>query len=156
MPFGKHKGKELKDVPRSYLHWVWENLDIKHDELNECLESLFGDGDEVEAEVEDNEPCGNGKVIDIEKISKIWLVKMSNKYHPDRKEIPIFDMPLYTFAKDIDGDVWYRTVEGAMCIHGETAKDMGSHIWSDQELEDHQITAWPDPTVKAKFQEYFK
>lgn len=84
MPFGKHKGKELKDVPRSYLHWVWENLDIKHDELNECLESLFGDGDEVEAEVEDNEPCGNGKVIDIEKISKIWLVKMSNKYHPDR------------------------------------------------------------------------
>lgn len=23
MPFGKHKGKPMQDVPASYLHWLW-------------------------------------------------------------------------------------------------------------------------------------
>lgn len=23
MPFGKHKGKRMEDVPASYLHWWW-------------------------------------------------------------------------------------------------------------------------------------
>lgn len=23
MPFGKHKGERLEDVPASYLHWLW-------------------------------------------------------------------------------------------------------------------------------------
>lgn len=23
MPFGKHKGELLQDVPASYLHWLW-------------------------------------------------------------------------------------------------------------------------------------
>ncbi len=25
MPYGKHKGKELKDIPSDYLLWVWDN-----------------------------------------------------------------------------------------------------------------------------------
>jgi hypothetical protein len=25
MPFGKHKGKRMEDVPASYLHWLWFN-----------------------------------------------------------------------------------------------------------------------------------
>ena len=25
MPFGKHRGVLMKDVPVSYLHWVWHN-----------------------------------------------------------------------------------------------------------------------------------
>lgn len=25
MPFGKHKGKKLEDVPASYLLWLWDN-----------------------------------------------------------------------------------------------------------------------------------
>jgi len=23
MPFGKHKGERMEDVPASYLHWLW-------------------------------------------------------------------------------------------------------------------------------------
>lgn len=23
MPFGKHKGKLMQDVPATYLHWLW-------------------------------------------------------------------------------------------------------------------------------------
>lgn len=25
MPFGKHKGTPMQDVPASYLHWLWTN-----------------------------------------------------------------------------------------------------------------------------------
>lgn len=25
MPFGKHKGTPMQDVPSSYLHWLWTN-----------------------------------------------------------------------------------------------------------------------------------
>lgn len=27
MPFGKHKGKEIKDLPSSYLKWLAENCE---------------------------------------------------------------------------------------------------------------------------------
>lgn len=27
MPFGKHKGKLMQDVPVNYLHWFWHNGD---------------------------------------------------------------------------------------------------------------------------------
>lgn len=23
MPFGKHRGERMEDVPASYLHWIW-------------------------------------------------------------------------------------------------------------------------------------
>ena len=25
MPFGKHKGEPMQDVPAAYLHWLWSN-----------------------------------------------------------------------------------------------------------------------------------
>jgi hypothetical protein len=25
MPFGKHRGKRMEDVPASYLLWLWDN-----------------------------------------------------------------------------------------------------------------------------------
>jgi len=25
MPFGKHKGEPMQDVPANYLHWLWVN-----------------------------------------------------------------------------------------------------------------------------------
>lgn len=25
MPFGKHKGERMEDVPADYLHWLWTN-----------------------------------------------------------------------------------------------------------------------------------
>lgn len=27
MPFGKHKGKDIEDIPSDYLKWVAENVD---------------------------------------------------------------------------------------------------------------------------------
>lgn len=28
MLFGKHKGKPLSEVPKDYLEWVWEHVDL--------------------------------------------------------------------------------------------------------------------------------
>ena len=32
MPFGKHKGEPMQDVPASYLHWLWQ--EIQHDKTS--------------------------------------------------------------------------------------------------------------------------
>lgn len=29
MPFGKHKGKAMANVPAHYLLWLWENADLR-------------------------------------------------------------------------------------------------------------------------------
>jgi len=32
MPFGKHKGVPMQDVPAAYLHWLWSN-GKEHDKI---------------------------------------------------------------------------------------------------------------------------
>lgn len=41
MPFGKHKGEKLGDVPASYLLWLGDQPDVKqrHPELYAYIES---------------------------------------------------------------------------------------------------------------------
>lgn len=38
MPFGKHKGKPLTDVPSDYLLWVYENKDDLYGNLKTYIE----------------------------------------------------------------------------------------------------------------------
>lgn len=41
MPFGKHKGELLVDIPGSYLRWVLDNLDI-NGSLRDDIEAIVG------------------------------------------------------------------------------------------------------------------
>lgn len=41
MPWGKHRGKPLKDVPRSYLEWVSQNADAASDELKDAIKAVL-------------------------------------------------------------------------------------------------------------------
>lgn len=34
MPFGKHKGELMKNIPKSYIHWLCQNTNVKVDLLN--------------------------------------------------------------------------------------------------------------------------
>jgi hypothetical protein len=38
MPFGKHKGKKMANVPAYYLMWLWENADNLRDPLKSYIE----------------------------------------------------------------------------------------------------------------------
>ena len=40
MPFGRHKGKAIKDLPDDYLAWMLENADLKNN-LRRHLEAEF-------------------------------------------------------------------------------------------------------------------
>lgn len=35
--FGKFKGKDIEDIPNSYLQWASENFDNMSDELTEAI-----------------------------------------------------------------------------------------------------------------------
>ena len=45
MPFGKHEGEEICDLPVEYAKWCLENLDLDG-WLEEELESVVGDFDD--------------------------------------------------------------------------------------------------------------
>lgn len=43
MPFGKHKGKRLEDVPASYLLWLWDDgwWQRRGEPLHEYIKTSF-------------------------------------------------------------------------------------------------------------------
>jgi len=50
MPFGKYKGKELQDIPASYLLWLY-NEGLNHLQLKEYIEDNM---EVLEKEIEEN------------------------------------------------------------------------------------------------------
>ena len=37
MPFGKHKGEDVGDLPDDYLMWMDENITFKSDDLEKAI-----------------------------------------------------------------------------------------------------------------------
>ena len=37
MPFGKHKGKRMEEVPANYLHWLWTQRPISDKKLENYI-----------------------------------------------------------------------------------------------------------------------
>jgi uncharacterized protein (DUF3820 family) len=52
MPFGKHQGRELTDVPYEYLVWVRTNIPLKSKKLKTEIEWCIL---EIETEWQENE-----------------------------------------------------------------------------------------------------
>jgi Putative quorum-sensing-regulated virulence factor len=52
MPFGKHKGKPMQDVPASYLHWLWSN-GAKEDHDNSVPDYIRRNLDALKQEYKD-------------------------------------------------------------------------------------------------------
>ena len=40
MPFGRHKGKEISEIPPDYLEWISDNLTISGDTADEIYRAL--------------------------------------------------------------------------------------------------------------------
>ena len=79
MPFGKHKGTPIYQVPLSYIEWLLDKDNIDgwlRSELEESRrKQLGGPFDEFRHEFEDD--------LQSRKIRKIYL-ELSKKWHPDK------------------------------------------------------------------------
>ena len=52
MPFGKHKGKPMQDVPAAYLHWLWNNV-AKSDQQSNVADYIRKNLDALKKEYPD-------------------------------------------------------------------------------------------------------
>ena len=73
MPFGKHKGANLTDVPKHYLLWILDNGEIDSPTLKAEIKKILG-----------LEPStASGSRPSVEELRPIYR-RMATKYHPDR------------------------------------------------------------------------
>jgi hypothetical protein len=82
MPFGKHRGQRLEDVPHDYLRWCLANLENIDFRLRLAMQRALGwhGGRPGPAAGGDVRPV----VARVEEGLKAWYRRASLKYHPDR------------------------------------------------------------------------
>ena len=69
MPFGKHRGCYVEDLPQSYLRWLLDNVDLREPLLTEVCNALV-----------DYDPS---PVPSTDKVRIIYR-ELAFKWHPDR------------------------------------------------------------------------
>ncbi len=95
MPFGKHKGEHIDDVPLDYLMWVYENCDLRSEALASAISArIRGRQSRTSSHSPPPPPpppppprqeqATSTGVATIEKVVRAWHRQMAMKYHPDR------------------------------------------------------------------------
>ena len=84
MPFGKHRGMAIQDLPPSYCHWVVTNCDLTtwpglKEELQEVL-----DNSGYQPRPPGNQQLVTSLANDLRDIIKGWYPAAPLKNHPDR------------------------------------------------------------------------
>lgn len=79
--FGKHKGKELSDVPEDYLIWILQNLTHLNPSVRQAIERhLLNFKPKPDPEPK---PAPNlGEMFS--SIAKDWYRQMAKRHHPDQ------------------------------------------------------------------------
>ena len=75
MPFGKHVGKRLSDIPQSYLRWVLENCHNVTPALRRA----------IEAELASYKPEPTLPAVSLEHIVPDWYWQLAKEFHPDKQ-----------------------------------------------------------------------
>jgi hypothetical protein len=52
MPFGKHKGEPMQDIPATYLHWLWQS-GLKDDKQSDVADYIRANLDALKQEYPD-------------------------------------------------------------------------------------------------------
>jgi hypothetical protein len=76
MPFGKHKGTKISELPDDYLQWLL-SLDLR-EPLKSAVENEY-----QERECADNDGVPGVNVLVIDEIVSAGVRALSKKYHPD-------------------------------------------------------------------------
>lgn len=53
MPWGKHAGRPLQEIPAKYLHWLWTGKDYKSKHMNPLARYIRNSIDDLEEEYPD-------------------------------------------------------------------------------------------------------
>jgi len=72
MPFGKYRGREVADLPKLYLDWLYRNVALREPLQSEVTLALFG------ASYFSEMP-----MVDLGKVKRIYR-ELALKWHPDR------------------------------------------------------------------------
>ena len=73
MPFGKHKGKDLEDIPEPYLTWVLDHCELKSASLETEIKRVLGLVPRIDFFMQPS----------LQELKPIYR-RMASKYHPDR------------------------------------------------------------------------
>ena len=74
MPFGKHRGKTLDDIPLTYLKWVLESCERATPSLRAEIRRL----------VRGSEAISNSAPLAIPTLANRWYRQLAGEFHPDR------------------------------------------------------------------------
>jgi hypothetical protein len=78
MPWGKHKGKPINEIPESYLWWALRNATALDPDQRKAIETFLGVGEAATGKT-------NGQAdIDLRAVLKTWYAGLARDYHPDR------------------------------------------------------------------------
>lgn len=105
MPFGKHRGEPVDQVPVDYLQWCLENMDIRSDRLREAIRQQVEGGEGQSWQQEDpgelealraqvrilerenaDLRAGRGPAAPAGRLDdalRAWRRQMSQRWHPD-------------------------------------------------------------------------
>lgn len=89
MPFGKHRGRPLCEIPESYLYWVLDNCENASPTLKKQIEAYLP-GDE-------GEPQGTA-IVDL---VPAWYRKLALEFNPDHKAGSHEGMKAVNRARDL-------------------------------------------------------
>lgn len=70
MPFGKHRGTPVDELPENYLTWVWENVRLREPLRSAVEDALFLS-------------CPPAPMPDQDVVKSIYR-ELAMKWHPDR------------------------------------------------------------------------
>jgi|SRR6516162_9625581 hypothetical protein len=78
MPWGKHKGRPLEEIPVDYLGWLLDEAENMKPWLREAVRQEF------ERRLAGPAGSGNGLPANLPDIVRTWYRKLTLDYHPDR------------------------------------------------------------------------
>jgi len=80
MPFGKHRGQPLEEVPTSYLQWLLDNCDLRP-QLQEAVEEELG---QRWSQPPPEPVYAIAELSPWEEVVRTWHREMALRFHPDR------------------------------------------------------------------------
>lgn len=86
MPFGKHKGTDLEDVPEDYLMWVLDRCDAAGPTLKQAIRQILGlepEQEQARPPPPPGVPLGRVRAMVMEAVKK-WHRTQATRNHPDR------------------------------------------------------------------------